>query len=257
METTNKNVDMELFRQLKGIDFEYLVQLSSIIAENVETNGTDCLEEEMVTFDITLDNVIKERIRELCNSEKKVKEILEKDVSNDLDIAFEDTAKELVQKFTKRYDGRIISSEQLECSNRLVEEILKSKSFKVNIDIIETAQQCLENNTLSNEVVDDLIFKNYIAIWEVLNMIREKNWTNIEDFKILNEEDIPVKDHLLEYINSNIENGLETDADTVEFLCSCGFDDIYVRFLEDKDGDIYLCLFDDNENRLTDCYMDY
>ncbi|NFE72555.1 hypothetical protein FC758_01250 [Clostridium botulinum] len=248
----NKNVDMELFRQLKGINFEYLVQLSALIAENVETNGADCLEEEMQVFDTTLDNVIKERMDELINAEKQVKELLS---DNELDIEFENEARELVISLTEVFDGKSISADVLDCSNRVADSILEFKSFKSCIEVMKTTALCIKDNTLDIEVLEDLMFKNYLAIWNVLHMIDEQDWTNIDDFEILVEEDILVKDYLLDYINSNVENGLETDADLVEFLCSCGLDNnIYVRTLEDENGCVCLVLFDDNENRLSDCY---
>ncbi|NFO41122.1 hypothetical protein FDB42_13660 [Clostridium botulinum] len=88
-----------------------------------------------------------------------------------------------------------------------------------------------------------------------MECIREQDWKNIDDFEILYEEDIEVKKYLLDYIKCNQVNGLETNADTVEFLCSCGLDNnIYVRTLEDEDGGVCIVLTDDNENRLTDCY---
>ncbi len=198
----NKNVDMELFRQLKGIDFEYLVQLSALIAENVETNG----------------------------------------------------ARELVESLIPVFNGKSISADVLDCSNRLVDQILELKSFKTSIDIIETAKRCFQNHKIDLDCKMDIIFKQYLAIWEVLNMIREQDWDDIDDMEVLVEEDILVKDYLLDYINTNVAEELETNADTVEFLCSCGLDNIYVRTLEDKDGGVCLVLTDDNENRLTDCY---
>ncbi|NFO41123.1 hypothetical protein FDB42_13665 [Clostridium botulinum] len=167
---TNKNVDMELFRQLKEIDFEYLVQLSALIAENVETNGADCLEEEMVRFDITLDNVIKERMDELINAEKQVKELLSDTVSNDneLDIEFENEARELVTSLVQNFNRKIIEGDVLDCSDRITEQILELKSFKFSILAIETAERCIKNGTIDMKTADDLIFKNYLAIWNVL-----------------------------------------------------------------------------------------
>lgn len=251
---TNKNIDIELFRQLKGIDFEYLVQLSALIAENIENNGADCLEEEMQVFDTTLDNVIKERIYELCNSEKKVKELLEND-NNELDIEFENEARELVTSLVQIFNRKIIEGDVLECSDRITEQILDLKSFEFSILAIETAQRCVKNGTIDIKTADDLIFKNYLAIWNVLNLIREKDWTDIDDMELLYEEDIEVKKYLLDYIKCNQVNGLETNADLVEFLCSCGLDNnIYVRTLKDEDGCVCIVLTDDNENRLSDCF---
>ncbi|HBJ1649395.1 hypothetical protein [Clostridium botulinum] len=253
----------EMVANLKrDFDFETLVQLNGLIEDYKdlaeEYNQKIEFDYEMQVFDDSLNRAVKERCDELINAEKKVKELSEDDSTKDeLDIKFADEARELVKSLVEKYNGKTIKSDVMKANDRITKQILDLKSFKNSIEVIETAQRCLKNRTVDEETADKLIFINYLAIWDVLNMIREKDWTDIEDFKILNEEDIPVKDHLLDYINSNIENGLETDADTVEWLVQCGFDDIYVRFLEDENEDIYLCLFDGNENRLTDCYMDY
>ncbi|NFO87895.1 hypothetical protein FDC58_15635 [Clostridium botulinum] len=256
-------INKEMIANLKkDLDFETLVQLNGLIEDYKDLaqkyNKKIEFDYEMQVFDDSLSVAVKERIYELCNSEKKVKELSEDDSTKDeLDIKFEDEARELVKSLVEKYNGKTIKSDVMKANDRITKQILDLKSFKNSIEVIETAQRCLKNRTVDEEIADRLIFINYLSIWDVLNLIREKDWKDIENMKILNDEDIPVKDHLLDYINSNIENGVETDADTVEFLCSCGFDDIYIRFLEDKDGDIYLCLFDGNENRLTDCYMDY
>ncbi|KFX58348.1 hypothetical protein HYH39_06690 [Clostridium botulinum] len=259
MKTTmiNKNMVANL---KKDFDFETLVQLNGLIEDYKdlaeEYNQILFFDYEMQVFDDSLSVAVKERIYELCNAEKQVKELLSDTVSNDteLDIEYEDDARELVTSLVKNFNRRTIEGDVLDCSDRITKQILALKSFETSIDIIETAKRCIIDNTLDLNVADDLIFKNYLAIWNVLNMINEKDWTDIEDFEILYEEDIEVKEYLLDYIKCNQVNGLETNADTVEFICSCGFDNIYVRTLEDKNGCVCLCLFDDNENRLTDCY---
>lgn len=73
----NKNVDEVLKGQLKEIDFEYLVQLSGIIEDKLDRDGGDSLEDEMVTFDITLHRVIKERCDEMIKAERSLKEFIE------------------------------------------------------------------------------------------------------------------------------------------------------------------------------------
>ncbi len=257
MKTTMINKEM-VANLKRDFDFETLIQLNGLIEDYKdlaeEYNEKIEFDYEMQVFDDSLSIAVKERMRELIDSEKKVKELSEDDSTKDeLDIEYEDDARKIVESLVEKYNGKTIKSDVMKANDRITKQILDLKSFKNSIEVIETAQRCLKNRTVDEEIADKLIFINYLAIWDVLNMIREKDWTDIEDFKILNEEDIPVKDHLLDYI----ENGLETDADTVEWLCQFGFDDIYVRFLEDKDDDIYLCLFDGNENRLTDVYMDY
>ncbi|EES48541.1 hypothetical protein NE172_04895 [Clostridium botulinum] len=245
----------------KDFDSETLVQLNGLIEDYKdlaeEYNEKIEFEYEMQVFDDSLNRAVKERMDELINAEKQVKELLSDTVSkdNELDIEFENEARELVESLIPVFNGKSISADVLDCSNRLVDQILELKSFKTSIDIIETAKRCFLNHKIDLDCKMDIIFKQYLAIWEVLNMIREQDWDDIDDMEVLVEEDILVKDYLLDYINTNVAEELETDADLVEFLCSCGLDNnIYVRTLEDKNSCVCLVLFDDNENRLTDCY---
>lgn len=242
----------------KDFDFETLVQLNELIEDykDLAEEYNQKIEYEMQVFDDSLNRAVIERSQELINAEKKVKELLSDNISSDseLDIEYEDDARELVTSLVQNFNRKIIEGDVLDCSDRITEQILELKSFKFSILAIETAERCIKNGTIDMKTADDLIFKNYLAIWNVLNLIREKDWTDIEDMKVLVEEDIEVKKYLLDYIKCNQVNGLETDADLVEFLCSCGLDDIFVRTLEDEDGGVCIVLTDDNENRLTDCY---
>lgn len=72
----NNLVDEVLKGQLKEIDFEYLVQLSGIIEDKLDRDGGDSLEDEMVTFDITLHRAIKERCDEMIKAERSLKEFI-------------------------------------------------------------------------------------------------------------------------------------------------------------------------------------
>ncbi|WP_252242073.1 hypothetical protein [Clostridium sp. ZBS18] len=252
-----KMINEEMVANLKkDFDFETLIQLNGLINDYKDLaekyNQKIKYEYEMQVFDDSLNRAVKERCDELINAEKQVKELLS---DNELDIKYEDDARELVTSLVKNFNRKIIEGDVLDCSDRITEQILDLKSFEFSILAIETAQRCVKNGTIDIKTADDLIFKNYLAIWNVLNLIREKDWTDIDDMELLYEEDIEVKKYLLDYIKCNQVNGLETNADTVEFLCSCGLDNnIYVRTLEDKNSCVCLVLFDDNENRLTDCY---
>ncbi|MBY6816449.1 hypothetical protein HYH38_08380 [Clostridium botulinum] len=255
-----KMINKEMVANLKrDFDFETLIQLNGLIEDYKdlaeEYNEKIEFDYEMQVFDDSLSIAVKERMRELIDSEEKVKELSEDDSTKDeLDIKFEDEARKLVESFTKLYNGKTIKSDVMKANNRITKQILDLKSFKNSIEVIETAQRCLKNRTVDEEIADKLIFINYLAIWEVLNMINEKDWIDIDGMEDLYDEDEDVKEYLLDYIKCNQENGIETNADTVEFICSCGLDNIYVRTLEDADGCVCLVLFDDNENRLTDCY---
>ncbi|NFH99485.1 hypothetical protein FDB15_04020 [Clostridium botulinum] len=231
-------INKEMVANLKkDFDFETLVQLNGLIEDYKdlaeEYNEKIEFDYEMQVFDDSLSVAVKERCGELINTEKQVRELLEND-DNELDIKFSDEAEKLVRELVQNFNGRTIEFDVLRASDRITKQILDLKSFKNSIEVIETAQRCLKNRTVDEETADRLIFINYLSIWNVLNMINEKDWEDIEDFEILYEEDIEVKEYLLDYIKCNQENGLETDADLVEFICSCGFDD--------------------NENRLSDCF---
>ncbi|NFG65900.1 hypothetical protein FDG50_11530 [Clostridium botulinum] len=260
MEFMKTMINEEMVANLKkDFDFETLVQLNELIEDykDLAEEYNQKIEYEMQVFDDSLNRAVIERSQELINAEKKVKELLSDNISSDseLDIEYEDDARELVTSLVQNFNRKIIEGDVLDCSDRITEQILELKSFKFSILAIETAERCIKNGTIDMKTADDLIFKNYLAIWNVLHLIREQDWKNIDDFAILVEEDILVKDYLLDYIKCNVENGLETDADLVEFLCSCGLDNnIYVRTLEDENGGVCIVLLDDNENRLTDCY---
>lgn len=97
----NNLVDEVLFKQLKEIDFEYLVQLSGIIEDKLDRDGGDSLEDEMVTFDITLHRVIKERALEMINAERKLKDRLKNEKLEDFDLEGVSTVKERRESLTK------------------------------------------------------------------------------------------------------------------------------------------------------------
>ena len=206
----------------------------------------------MVTFDITLHRAMQERALEMINAERKLKE---KFFNDEYTYKNEDEARALVKSLSNVYNGKTIESNVLELSKQYIDLIKSVKDFSSSISLIELSKDYI------NKQVEDAIFAEYIAIWDVLNMIDQKDWVDIEDWKVLNdenEEDISVKDFLEDYIKSNIENRVETEADLVEFICQFGIDDIYIRMLEnsedENDNDIYIVLFDENENRLTDIY---
>ncbi|NFT91681.1 hypothetical protein FDF86_04525 [Clostridium botulinum] len=234
----NKNVDMELFEQLKAIDFEYLVQLSALIAENIETNGADCLEEEMQVFDITLDNVIKERIYELCNAEKKVKEILNEDVSNDHELI-----KEINEEDRSYYTSLEATNYISYISNEFdVREVIRQTKYiadvvvKNNLDINDlfVVDFCdTKNNVyiiLQNEEDED-VCKECLWIGKVVeesklelmgNRIKVDTYFNriLADENYTDEDKIfEVKD-LKDYLNRElyIEDAVDEDYNTLSAI---------------------------------------
>ncbi|MCS6107936.1 hypothetical protein DWV12_11195 [Clostridium botulinum] len=249
--TTNKNMDMELFRQLKKIDFEYLVQLSALIAENVETNGADCLEEEMVTFDITLDNVIKERIRELCNSEKKVKEILSEDVSNDHDLI-----KEINEEDRSYYTSLEAKNYISYISNEFdIREVIRQSKYiadvvvKNNLDINDlfVVDFCDTNNNvyiiLQNDEDEDVCKE---ALW--IGKIVE----NKEELEFMgNRESIDT------YFNNILENKNYSDEDKIygiKDLKDYINKELYIEDAVDEDDNTLSAIIDKDNNIVHKIY---
>ncbi len=249
METTNKNVDMELFRQLKGINFEYLVQLSALIAENVEINGADCLEEEMQVFDITLDNVIKERIRELCNSEKKVKEILSKDVSNDheLEINEEDRnyynsleATNYISYLSREFDIR----EVIRQTKYIADVVVKNN---LDINDLFVVDFCDTNNNvyiiLQNDEDEDVCKE---ALW--IGKIVE----NKEELEFMgNRESIDT------YFNNILENKNYSDEDKIygiKDLKDYINKELYIEDAVDEDDNTLSAIIDKDNNIVHKIY---
>ncbi len=249
METTNKNVDMELFRQLKGINFEYLVQLSALIAENVEINGADCLEEEMQVFDITLDNVIKERIRELCNSKKKVKEILSKDVSNDheLEINEEDRnyynsleATNYISYLSREFDIR----EVIRQTKYIADVVVKNN---LDINDLFVVDFCDTNNNvyiiLQNDEDEDVCKE---ALW--IGKIVE----NKEELEFMgNRESIDT------YFNNILENKNYSDEDKIygiKDLKDYINKELYIEDAVDEDDNTLSAIIDKDNNIVHKIY---
>lgn len=246
-EIENKNIDRVLFNQLKEINFEYLVQLDNLIADAIEEQGEDSLSKEMETFNTTLNKVVHIKCKELINAEKKLKEILE----NDDKIEFEAEARELVEGLNARFNGKTIERNVMDWADRLTEQIIKFKSLKNSIDTI--------NNTLRLKLTNDtetIIFANYLAIWNVLSYLIEKDWVDIEEFEDVKEEYMNVIEYL-DNVIGDIRKGMDYKEEEILFLSQFGLkDDIYVRELE-KDSCGYILLENDNQDRLTDVLRIY
>lgn len=109
-----KNIDATLFTQLKQVDFGYLVQLNGLIGDYVEINGADCLDSELVIFDITLNNVVKERIEELIHAEEGVKEIGAEERETNTKVSYVKEAREYLESLFGMFNGKIIDHKCLE-----------------------------------------------------------------------------------------------------------------------------------------------
>lgn len=97
----NNLVDEVLFKQLKEIDFEYLVQMADLIEDKLDRDGGDSLNDKMVTFDITLHSAIKERALEMINAERKLKDILKNEKLEDFDLEGVSTIGERKESLTR------------------------------------------------------------------------------------------------------------------------------------------------------------
>lgn len=264
MNTTTKKI-MELLKEKdagaeqSSFNLELLLGLNAIFEDLEEYQANDkesdgYMNEETKEFKEAIHNAMLERLDELCKAEKEVKKIIEED--DEFDIEFEDEARELVTKMSEDYDGKVIAWNILRQADALEELIWQNKSFKANIDVIKVSKKMVAEGKVDKDDVIDMLFSQYLAIWNVLNAIDTKDWMDIEDMKELDEEDTEVEKFIAEYVNECLQEGLDINKEDLKFLSQCGLDNIYVRsFIDDED--FYVCLFDENENRLTDCKMLY
>lgn len=242
---------------LEGLDANILFALKDVFANYVEETGEDFIEENEIKADAIITEAIKNRMDEMIKAEKKLKNLCESEDEAEEEYEYFEEAKEIQKKYGDIFNGRTLTSDQMECMKRVAEQIRDLHSFETSIDIIKTTEDLMADGKFSLTVGEDLIFKNYLAICEILNEIIEKDWINIDEFEIAKEEDTPAEDFLLNYINANKENNLEPDVEDIKWLTQYGFKDTYVREMFDDKDNYYIILVDGNENRLTDCYCLY
>lgn len=265
MNTTTKKI-MELLKEKdagaeqSSFNLELLLGLNAIFEDLEEYQANDkesdgYMNEETKEFKEAIHNAMLERLDELCKAEKEVKKIIEED--DEFDIALEDEARELVELMHEDYNGKVIAWNVLDIANKLEKDIWERKTFETNIAVIKTIKDCIKKGIVTEDITNsNAIFANYIAINSVLQAINEKDWMDIEDMKMLDEEDTEVEKFIAEYVNECLQEGLDINKEDLKFLSQCGLDNIYVRSFIDNE-DFYVCLFDENENRLTDCKMLY
>lgn len=180
VKTTNKNVDEVLFKQLKCVDFEYLVQLNGLIGDYIDVNGADTLDEEMVTFDITLNAAIKERMNELLNAEKKVKEIIAEDREKDNKVKYVKEAREYLESLEDRLDGKTIDHECLEIIDRLKKNIYDFGTLETQTSVLKTL---IETDTYKNEEnVERAIIASHLAMWEVIKEVEQEELDKYREY---------------------------------------------------------------------------
>lgn len=169
---TNKNVDEVLFEQLKGINFEYLVQLNGLIEDYTDEFGADTLDKEMVTFDITLHNALKSRMEELLVAEKRVKEIVEEDREEKQKVKYVEEAREYLESISDDFDNKIVDGECLEIIERLKKTIYNFGSLETQINVLKTL---LETDTYKDEeTVERAILAGFLASLEVVREVEQK-----------------------------------------------------------------------------------
>ena len=170
--TINKNIDAKLFTQLKGIDFEYLVQLNGLIGDYTEANGADTLDEEMVTFDITLNSVVKERIEELLHAEERVKEIVSESREKEHTVKYVEEAREYLESLEELFEGKIVDAECLEIIERLKKTIYDFCSLETQTSVLKTL---IETDIYKDEeTVERAKLAGYLAMWEVIREVEQE-----------------------------------------------------------------------------------
>lgn len=187
----NKNIDEVLFGQLKGIDFEYLVQLNGLIGDYIDTNGSDCLDEEMVTFDITLNSIVKSRIEELLDAEAKVKEIIAESRKEDNKVKYVKEAREYLESLHDIFGWEKADDECLDIVERLKKHIYELGSLETQVDVLKSL---LITPIEETETVKRAKLAGYLAINEVIREVKQeeldKNREYINSIKIEDTEEI-------------------------------------------------------------------
>lgn len=185
---TNKNIDEVLFGQLKAIDFEYLVQLNGLIGDYTSEFGADVLDEELVTFDITLSNVIKERMNELLDAEKRVKEIIAEDREERQKVKYVKEARQYLESISDSFDNKIVDGECLEIIERLKETIYNFGSLETQINVLKTL---IETDIYKDEeTVERAKLAGFLASFEVVREVEQEELDkNREYINAINIED--------------------------------------------------------------------
>ncbi|CUU45454.1 hypothetical protein [Clostridium beijerinckii] len=173
---TNKNIDEVLFGQLKAIDFEYLVQLNGLIGDYTDEFGADTLDEEMVTFDITLNSVVKSRIEELLSAEKRVKEIISESRKEDNKVKYVKEAREYLQSLNDMFNGKIVDHECLEVIERLKKNIYTCGSLETQTNVLKTLiESNLEDmDEKQIETTERAKISMYLAMGEVVREVEQE-----------------------------------------------------------------------------------
>jgi hypothetical protein len=203
--TINKNVDSTLFGQLKAIDFEYLVQLNGLIGDYTENFGADTLDEEMVKFDITLNNVVKSRIEELLHAEARVKEIIEESREKEHTVKYVKEAREYLESLEEKLDGKTVDSECLEIIERLKKNIYDFGSLETQTNVLKTL---IETDIYKDdETVERAIIASHLAMWEVIREVEQEELDKNREYinaTEIEEDEEQIKNFIDEYkLNAN------------------------------------------------------
>ena len=246
---------MDILMEKGEEQFELLIQLAGALDEldYIAEDNNEELEysEEMLEFKKAIGKARKTRLDELINAEKTLKENL----NDKYDIAYEKEAREFIKKYMNEYDGKEISYEVLDVSKSYEEKIWNTKTFKDMLYFYDTVRDTFSTDYTNNKEELDIsvynaLFATFIAVGEVLREIDQKDWKDLDDYKCdINEEDEELEVFISEYVKEMKD---EADIDMLREIIKFGFDDVYVRHLENKYGEPYIALFDGNENQLTD-----
>ncbi|AQS09665.1 hypothetical protein CLOBY_17960 [Clostridium saccharobutylicum] len=171
VKTVNKNVDEVLFGQLKGIDFEYLVQLNGLISDYIDEFGADVLDTELITFDITLNAVVKSRCEELIHAEERVKEIIAESREEKAKVKYVKEAREYLESLEDKLEGKTVDSLCLEIIERLKKHIYESGSLETQVDVLKTL---LSTDIEDNETRERAIIASHLAMCEVVREVQQE-----------------------------------------------------------------------------------
>lgn len=242
---------------LKGLNAEILFALKDMVTSYIEETGEDCLEENEIKASAIVTKAIKNRMDEMIKAEKSLKNLCDED-EEEVEIEYFEEAKKIQKKYGETFNGRTLTQDQIECKNRVTKQIRDLRSFETAIDIINTTEDLMADGKFSLTTGEDLIFKNFLAICEVVNEIEKASWLSVEDLRIVNEESLSIKEYLAKLVEISKEYDFEVTTKDIEFLTQFGnLDDLYVVEYLSEDGNYYIVIEDGNENRLTDCYCPY
>ncbi|NFO30403.1 hypothetical protein FDB41_06765 [Clostridium botulinum] len=249
-----KMINEEMVANLKkDFDFETLIQLNGLINDYKdlaeEYNQKIEYEYEMQVFDDSLNRAVKERMDELINAEKQVKELLSDTVSNELDIEINEEDRSYYTSLEATNYISYISNEfdirEVIRQSKYIADVVAKNNLDINdlfvVDFCDT-----KNNVyiiLQNEKDEDVCKE---ALW--IGKIIE----NKEELEFMgNRESIDT------YFNNILENKNYTDEDKifeVKDLKDYLNRELYIEDAVDEDENTLSAIIDKDNNIVHKIY---